>query len=66
LDDKTIKITDFGFAVNSNLNRVTMYNGTPLYMAPEVLLKKPYDGRIADIYQIGIMLYILVIGQFPF
>ena len=45
-----IKITDFGFAVNQNLDKVKMYNGTPLYMAPEVLQKKPYDGKIADIY----------------
>ena len=50
LADKVIKITDFGFAVNSDLNKVKMYNGTPLYMAPEVLQKKPYDGKIADIY----------------
>ena len=50
LADKVIKITDFGFAVNQNLDKVKMYNGTPLYMAPEVLQKKPYDGKIADIY----------------
>ena len=50
LADQVIKIADFGFAVNSDLNKVKMYNGTPLYMAPEVLQKKPYDGKIADIY----------------
>lgn len=43
-----------------------MYNGTPLYMAPEVLKKKKYDGIKADAYQLGIMLYIIVIGKFPF
>jgi serine/threonine-protein kinase len=39
--------------------------GTPAYMAPEQLLRKPYDHR-ADIYAFGVTAYELLTGQKPF
>jgi len=39
--------------------------GSPLYMAPEIILKKPYNEKI-DIWSIGIIIYILLSGRPPF
>ncbi len=39
--------------------------GTPLYMAPEVLRGEPADGR-ADLYSLGAVLYRLAAGRAPF
>jgi len=37
--------------------------GTVLYMAPEVYLSKPYDGKKTDIYSLGLVLYELLNAQ---
>jgi len=61
-----IKIADFGFATSSNIETLGFYRGTPPYMAPEILEKKYYDGTKADIFSLGVLLFILVVGRFPF
>ena len=62
-----VKIADFGFAViikeNEKLNSII---GTQTYQAPEIYLKKPYDGIKIDIFSLGVILFILVIGIKPF
>ena len=35
-------------------------------MAPEIVSKKPYLGGPADIWALGVILYCLIIGVFPF
>lgn len=65
-----IKLADLGVAhqLTDNSNDWCHRRGTIHYMAPEVAsLKKQenYDAQKADIYSLGVWLYILLIGEFP-
>lgn len=62
-----IKIADFGFArefINENalLNTIC---GTPLYMAPEIIVHNEY-GIKSDIWSLGVILYQIIYKKFPY
>ena len=62
-----IKIIDFGFAIKvENSKKLNVFCGTPSYMAPELTRKSEYFGKPADIWSLGIILYLLLCGKFPF
>jgi len=61
-----IKIADFGFATCKNINKLDSFKGTKSYMAPEIKAGKVYDGRHADIFSTGVILFTIVMGVFPF
>jgi serine/threonine protein kinase len=61
-----LKLADFGFATNKNINKLTTFRGTQSYMAPEIRESKEYDGRQTDIFSLGVVLFTIVVGYFPF
>lgn len=67
---REVKLMDYGIATSirdqlTNQNNETAGVGTLLYMAPEQLRGEICDRR-ADLYSVGIMLYQLLVGEFPF
>jgi Protein kinase domain len=61
-----IVLMDFGTGHNSSGNRrAGDLVGTPVYMAPEVLLDGQPASVQSDIYAVGVLLYLLVSGQYP-
>lgn len=58
------KIIDFGFS-RENSSRLRTFCGTALYIAPEVMTDKQYDGKKADIWSLGVTLHVLNTGKFP-
>ena len=65
-DDSAVKIADFGFAKKVYEEcSLTTQCGTPAYAAPEILGGTPYDQR-ADMWSVGVILYILLGGYPPF
>ncbi|TKY55744.1 Serine/threonine-protein kinase SRK2I [Spatholobus suberectus] len=62
-----LKICDFGYSKSSVLHSQPKSTvGTPAYIAPEVLLKQEYDGKIADVWSCGVTLYVMLVGGYPF
>lgn len=64
-EDSTLKVTDFGLSDFFKPGQIfTDVVGSAYYVAPEVL-KRRY-GPQADIWSIGVIMYILLSGQPPF
>ncbi|GLT39042.1 hypothetical protein SLA2020_132500 [Shorea laevis] len=62
-----LKICDFGYSKSSVLHSQPKSTvGTPAYIAPEVLLRQQYDGKIADVWSCGVTLYVMLVGGYPF
>ncbi|OMO94484.1 hypothetical protein CCACVL1_05979, partial [Corchorus capsularis] len=62
-----VKICDFGYSKSSVFHSQPKSTvGTPAYIAPEVLSKKEYDGKIADVWSCGVTLYVMLVGAYPF
>lgn len=36
------------------------------YMGPEIVKKLPYHGKPADVWALGVLIYKLLVGEFPF
>lgn len=65
-DPLECKLTDFGFA--SILDENHMFKdslGSPNYMAPELIVKKPYSYKV-DVWATGCVLYSMLCGMMAF
>ncbi|KAG5187894.1 kinase-like domain-containing protein, partial [Tribonema minus] len=64
-NDFQVKIADFGFARSVAETPCKDAIGTPNYVAPEVLTRKPYSLPV-DIWSLGVIFFILLSGYPPF
>jgi serine/threonine protein kinase len=65
-DQSTVKIADFGFSrENSGQTLFRTQCGSPLYASPEVISSIPYDGKAADMWSVGVIIFALVTGRVP-
>src|SRR5438093_2103293 len=62
-----VRLVDFDLAQPKpeKPKKMSKNPGTPAYMAPEQLLRQPYDHRV-DIFAYGVTAYELLTGQKPF
>lgn len=65
-DLSLIIFSDFGFAQYlTNSEHRFAIRGSPLYMAPEMLLKHKYDARV-DLWSVGVIMYECLFGKAPY
>lgn len=66
-EDGNFKLGDFGISkFLSDTSQALSMKGTPVFMAPEVVLGRPYNNTV-DIYSLGIVLYrLLNYNRIPF
>ncbi|XP_019174212.1 PREDICTED: CBL-interacting serine/threonine-protein kinase 7-like [Ipomoea nil] len=67
--DGNLKISDFGLsALPEQIRNGLLHTacGTPAYTAPEVMIRKGYDGAKADAWSCGVILFAFVAGYLPF
>ncbi|CAH8470824.1 unnamed protein product [Heterobilharzia americana] len=66
--EMNIKLVDFSFGTyfSSSDQLLSTWCGSPPYAAPEIFLGEPYIGVKADIWSLGVILYVMVCGALPF
>ena len=67
VNDSIIKLIDFGFGIKCNRDEYQeFFCGTVYYMPPEIVNKQKYIPFYSDIWSLGVLLFTMVFGNFPF
>lgn len=67
--DGSVKISDFGqsqLLAPGETSKLSKTLGTPAFLAPEICAGEDYDGFAADIWALGVTLYLFIFGTLPF
>ncbi|KAG5124621.1 hypothetical protein AAZX31_11G174800 [Glycine max] len=64
----TVKIGDFSVsqAFEDDKDELRRSPGTPVFTAPECILGVKYGGKAADTWAVGVTLYCMILGEYPF
>jgi len=67
MGDGRLCIADFGLANRTSIPSTLLETpcGTESYAAPEVIARTPYDGASADVFSLGIVLHVMLVGSYP-
>ncbi|KFB52452.1 AGAP008948-PA-like protein [Anopheles sinensis] len=65
---KRVVLTNFFLGKQLINERELLFDqrGSPAYISPDVLAGKPYRGKPSDIWALGVILYTIIYGKFPF
>jgi len=70
LNKRTRRVTLTNFCLGKHLlsdkDRLRDQRGSPAYISPDVLSGKPYLGKPSDMWALGVVLFTMLYGQFPF
>jgi len=70
LDKRSHKVTITNFCLGKHLmsdsDLLKDQRGSPAYISPDVLSGKPYHGKPSDMWALGVVLFTMLYGQFPF
>lgn len=62
-----IKLIDFGLSNFMEKGKLrSTFCGTPAYASPEMILGNKYTGPEVDVWSLGVVLYSMITGVFPF
>ncbi|MGB1287481.1 MAG: serine/threonine-protein kinase, partial [Aggregatilineales bacterium] len=61
--DGQVQVLDFGLAIE--MSDVRDMAGSLAYMAPEILKEEPAT-PVSDLYSVGVLIYIMLVGRHPF
>lgn len=70
LNKKSRRVTITNFCLGKHLvsenDLLKDQRGSPAYISPDVLSGKPYLGKPSDMWALGVVLFTMIYGQFPF
>ena len=70
LDKRSNMVTITNFCLGKHLmsdnDLLKDQRGSPAYISPDVLSNKPYQGKPSDMWALGVVMFTMLYGQFPF